>query len=533
MNNLLDQIRTLALYQLDGPNPLPFPAYALFPFFGSNIGVNPLTSKISLVLIFSAIFLILRFVKTLKISKINMKTVINLGVCVIPFICLYSRETDARILLSEIFAILAIQSFIKEHYLSAAAFLSLLAASDACFYPVGFAFVLLTCKKTYIRLINPNYSIFQTILKGLKTLTLLSVVPLIFCTAFLLLDLSIRDHHSVASLSFPLSFQATLKHFNITQGFIEMHKPGHPSKTDRYVMDRSIITLHNKKHNVFFSINEVINGSKIFIKFCEIHKIHKKNFEDEEPRFLKNGDFVKFKHIEKDLFVGIKRKDADEKFVELSLGAFEKDEDLWEIITDGYLQARFSEVIFKNVGSGDHLCAKTGTNLPTLSSSFYSDKQSRIFHIAGNINHGYFKNTFNDPRAKETTSEYLRLTFLNKFRVYLGALDLKANSKLEAVSMRKMILFVAIAPLVLAIVFLNELFKARKIPSFPISKQTSTSVIVLVVVGMFAPIIGLRVHLIGTIGLLSLFYIGLDLSGQKREKVNHKRKIARGDSIRQ
>ncbi|ELA41503.1 uncharacterized protein VICG_01487, partial [Vittaforma corneae ATCC 50505] len=379
--------------------------------------------------------------------------------------------------------------------------------------------VIFSSRKIYQKLINPKNSVLKTLLGGLKPTALFILLPIIFLAAFISFDLHVRNTHSQESLGFSLPFQSSLKNFDITQGFINSHSPNNSLETDLYVMDRSIISVMSKKHNAFFSIGESVEGSKKFTRFCEIHKIHGQDFDDEEPRFIKDGDYVKFKHIEEDKFVGMKRNDSDQKFVELSAGTFESDEDLWQIVTDGYLKTRFSEVEFKNVNSGDQLCAKMVKDQPSLNASFYSDVKSRVFYIADNVNHDYFKANFHDYRTRITTNEYPTHSFFKKLQEYLSTVNLKFNSVAENASGLKKSWCMMPGLLSIFILLINGIAARRWKSKISIKESTVVFTATYTMACLFSPVIGVRAYIIASFGSLSLYSIISDLADMKKGKV--------------
>lgn len=241
--------------------------------------------------------------------------------------------------------------------------------------------VVLPSIRIYQQIINPGNNVYRTLLVGMMHLNMSTMLPLIFFVGSMSMNLLIRVNHSRESVVFSMPFQSTLNNSDITQGPTYTHKTNNAVDTKRYVVNKSIISLVSEKHNVFFTISENKKGSKNHLIFCFNHKIHNQDFDVEESRFIKHGDFVKFKHIDDDKFKGMKRENPDEKFIDLSMGTFEYDHDTWRVITNGRIKTRFPEFVFKNISSGDYLSAKTIKNCPNLCGSFYSELKSRLFYI--------------------------------------------------------------------------------------------------------------------------------------------------------
>lgn len=295
--------------------------------------------------------------------------------------------------------------------------------------------------KIIIKFYNDSIIINSKLVKQTALLTarmfgaiILPITSLIFYSFFNLQENLI---HTDESLNRSLKYQFNLKNFDIRKGFEKGHNMSIPKdnlevETDEYVMDRSQIALISMKYNGFFEAKDKIYTSKKFNMFAEIHKIHQEDFDNEEPRFIKNGDFVKFKALNSDKFVAVKKEDGEQKFTDLQLGTFDDDEDMWIVECDSYLKARLQDVKFRSVKSGEYLSVRKDSSLG-LYASQYSELLSRRFMISYNINHVYFKTNYKDEKSrikieKFKGSEYLDF-FLEHTRYLKGIKESKQEER--------------------------------------------------------------------------------------------------------
>lgn len=516
MYELKEHVQSIFNRTFYGINPLPLPSYILSSLFLFN--VVP-----SLPFINTMLFLISKLLTLSLIDHRSIKNILNIFLFMILSSFEFIKSTSINSYFAVIFTVITLKHFLNQNYFLMCFFLSLLTVTDTSFTCIMFSLAITLFINTYNKLIDPKNNVKKTVIHSLKILSLILVVPMTFYFGFISSDLLIRNRHSKNGLSFSLPFQSTLENFDISQGFTDGHIKGSRKETDLYVMDRSIISMMSKKHNSFFTINDDIKGSKSYKIFCEIHKIHSSDFEDEEPRFIKDGDFVKFKHITEDKFVGMKRKDPSDKFIDLSIGVFENDEDLWKVSTDGYLKTLSSEVEFINVASGDNLCAKVVNDKPNIYGSFYSEVKSRIFYIAGNLNHEYFRDNFHDYKVRMATTEYSRHSFIKKLIEYLKTLDFKNNSSMEKVSLIRTILCIFWGAMSILILLLNGIAINRYNLGIKISENTKIYTTTFILTCLFIPIFGFRPFLISSIGLISFISLIEDSINMSRSKITFNR----------
>ncbi|KAM0680587.1 hypothetical protein GINT2_001275 [Glugoides intestinalis] len=500
MDSLKTQIQSIFSRTFYGPNPLPLPTYCLSAIFMSKFPQNTLTISLLMFLLSKAI-IASRFYKKTGYGIISFVIIFLLSLgC-------FSKSTSISFYFVEVLAFFCYEMFIKDQYAKAVFLLSLIATVDFVFLPIAATLLAFNSIKIYKKLINPKVNMKSTLIHACYTTFLFISLPFVALIAISSIDLAIRNTHSDASLSFSIPFQTSLKNFNITKGF----EKGHPSnyteepESSAYVMDRAQIALLNKKHKAFFTLNKSVVGSKKFSTFGEIHKIHKEEFEDEEPRFIKNGDHVKFKNVYEEGFLGVKRDDVNVKFITPTLGSFEESEDLWEVVCDGYLKARSTEVKFINISSGDLLCAKMVKSTPTLHASYYSEINSRNFYIADVYNHPYYKTMFKDPKASQSITKFKISGALNLLFEYLCAIDFKFNSKKEATSSSRTLLCAFPGFILILTVLLNNIAYKRYSLAIRISEQVAIFATVFASYLLFVPVIGMSPYIMSSFGLSGLF----------------------------
>lgn len=512
MDSLQSQIQSVLSRNFYGPNPLPFPTYCLSAIF---MGKFPQNS-------FVVSFLMFLSSKIIIASRFYNKTWSGIFCSVSLFslsIGLFSKTTSISFYFVEVLVFFCYEMFIKERYLTAVFLLSLIATIDFIFVPIAFTLLLVFFVKVYKNLINPKVNVKSALVHAWYISFLIISLPLLALIAISSVDLLVRNTHTDASLSFSIPFQASLKNFNIIKGFEKGHPKDYTEEpaSSLYVMDRAQISLLNKKHKAFFSLKKSVDGSKKFSKFGEIHKIHREEFEDEEPRFIKNGDHVKFKNVDEDGFLGVKRTDVNAKFLTPKIDDFEESEDLWEVVCDGYLKARSTEVKFVNISSGDPLCAKMLKSTPKMHASYFSEVGSRIFYIADAYNHPYYKKTFKDPKATESIRKFKSSGPASMLLEYLRAANFKFNSDKEARTKPRTLLCALPGLMLVLILLLNNIAHKRYNLAINISEKTSLLATGIVVYLLFAPTVGTSPYIMSSLGLSGLFslFSGLLKSGNQ------------------
>lgn len=515
--NLEQSIAYLSERMFAGPSPLPLPSYLMFVL---SLG-RPLKAHrhVSFLLAFAAKFVIGK----MALSYSKERFLLPLIFAAFSILCI-PVSLNSNVHFTELFVCLAIEAIISSKYLRASCCLGLVLCCDTFGLVLLYAAFLKASHGLYSKMINPKNSCKTIVKESLKAFGSILAVPTSIFLAVLVMDLAIRDRHSDMSLSYSIPFQATLRHFDVQKGFLRGHSSSvgtgyhtqseEPAETHQYVMDRSIISLLSKKHKSFFKIDSVVRGSSEFMHFCEIHKIHEAEFDTEEPRFIKSGDYVKFKDLEEDRFVGIERKDPDTKFIDLGLGQFESDEDLWEVECDGYLRARSTEVRFRNVKSGDYLNARKIKSTAQLTSSYYSEASSRVFYIAANENHEYYRISFKDPRARSTIRSFPKMSWMSLLSEYIMSIRVREQDSFKHLLLElkgRALLSGAVGCIVAMALVLNEISRNRYGKSLKVSEKTYTLAMIFILLAVTILLVGVKAVLAGSLSyaLLASFMVDL------------------------
>lgn len=485
-----------------GANPLPFDSYIL--------SLVSLVQKIPIVgLLFGdivgsvTIFLIIGQLIS-KICLRNKKEKYGIFDIVVVAMFVISGKQEVRSTLTGLIIFMIVKKLVANNLIAATVFLSFLTVTDMSFIPI----MLLICYSQIMEitsnLLRPNIKISKSILKFLKFIFLALIVPFAFAVSFISLDILVRNKHSAGSLTYSLEFQAGLQNFDIKKGLAKAHSPGPASETDLYVMDRSIISLVSYKYRTFFKLDKDIKGLLDSTPFCEIHKVHGQEFTDEEPRFIKNGDIVKFKDLKLDTFLGWDKKDSKNKFRNIYMGEFKDKEDFWIVECDGYLQARSTKVEFKSVKSNDYLCTRKMKNLGVLSVSYTAESKSKLFYVAENENHLHYKTNFEDKRAKMQAYEFLRLPFSKMLLEYIKSIDVafpSSPSSFKDLGILEIFsIFMLIASFILFLIIYVIAARSNKKTRF--SDETILSLLGVAVLVFFLPIIGLKFRAIEILSLM-------------------------------
>lgn len=516
MNFIKEMIEMAIDRKFSGPNPLPLGTSLLSIF----LIINP-TRNLMLCQIVG--FILPRYLTCIDLKK---KKRIDKFLSVIFFlfsICTFTKKTTFNTYIAEFLVYLIYKKLIEKNQLSAIVLLSLLALTHSIYLPIIFSIFILYSIDAYKKLINPMYSVKRTLFKQTFNIILTVILPKLVFSLSLAIYLIFKNIHSEASLDFSIKFQAGQRNFEVTQGFINSHKPtDNPSQTDLYVMDRSIISIINKKHKAFFSLDDAVDGSKEFVDFAEIHKIHSEDFDDEEPRFIKDGDLVKFKYLSEDKFIGMKRDEPEDKFVDLELGLYENEEDLWKVSCDGYLKSRSTEVMFINTNTGDPLCARMIKDKPVMNASYYSDPASRYFYIAASNNHEYYKMYFKDERARMVINNFEKPKISQLILEYVKAIDLKFTSNLEVANcgVYRLLASIFLGLFFLGILILNDICYRRWKSSVRVSRKTGILALKTFLVFLFYPFIGYSPDIMFFISIFGIYNFIKDFIETFNGKVN-------------
>jgi len=475
-----------------GTNLLPLPSYIVYALgLGASV-------KISRFTIFCVAFLSKMIIGNLILRKHRGRYILSF---LFAITCLYLQPElhNDNYHFLELFVCMSL--FKSQNYFQLSILLGLAASSDTIGFVFQAIFLAKYFSKFFSKLSNSKIKCKDTIYEFSKIFLLLLSIPVFLFVSILFADLEIRNNYSPMSYHYSIPFQSALKNFNIANGFETStgHTPATESSlhTDYYVMDRSVISLVSAHHISFFNFDQAVKGTLSFEDFCEIHKIHNEDFEDEEPRFIKNGDYVKFQSTNSRAFFGIERDDSDKKFIDLKYGEFENDEDIWEVECDGYLRARESLVRFKSIKTGDYLSARKIKNQASIFASYYSSRNSRNFYIAGNQNHDYFIDNFEDPRAALKTKNFPKLSRFERLLELLKGLQIFSNDLKNGKNMLFKQKFTAVAGVFIAVFLMaNHISKNRYNLHIVFSELTNLISICSITVFLSSMLFGLRLRLI-------------------------------------
>lgn len=475
-----------------GTNLLPLPSYIVYALgLGASVKIYRFT-------IFCVAFLSKMIIGNLILRKHRGRHILSFFFAIT---CLYLQPglyNDNY----HFFELFICMSLLKsQNYLQLSILLGLAASSDTIGFVFQVIFLVKYFSKFFSKLSNPKIKCKDTILEFSKIFLVLLSIPVFLFVSILFADLEIRNNHSPKSYHYSIPFQSALKNFNIANGFET--SSGHASATepslytDYYVMDRSVISLVSTHHTSFFNFDQAVKSTSSFDDFCEIHKIHNEDFEDEGPRFIQNGDYVKLQSIISKAFIGVVRDDGDKKFIDLKYGEFEDDEDIWEVECDGYLRARESLVRFKSTKTGDYLSVRKIKSQASIFASYYSSHNSRNFYIAGNKNHDYFIDNFEDPRAASKTKDFPKLNRFKRLLEFLKGLKFFSNDLKNGKNMLFKQKFTAIAGVFIAIFLMaNHISKNRYNLHIVFSELTNLISICSITVFLSSMFFGLRLRLI-------------------------------------
>lgn len=422
---LLESIKAVATREFYGYEYFPLPSYLFYVFTFPNLA---LLFK----LVSAFIHLIIGYLSNKILGHAQATSILLYIVGHTSFLMIASIKFN--LFTNTSFVLLTMSMFlytlIKENWWLSSPLVGMLMSSDPLGQVYLLYFVSVKMQEIYHIFINPRTN-FSTIMKNiLYSFIQILIIPTTIYFSIIALDVAVRNRWSIRANTYSFNYQSNLQGFNINQKIspyfekIALKNPN--EKPHRYVMDRSVITIMNINHKGFLACpndKKIQNVSNLI--YFEIHKIHSDSFEDEEPRFIKNNDNVKFKSITKDVYLGIKDpkvKIGDQKLLDVSFDEFENDDDIWKVECNGYLKAREHSVQFIHVNKKKYLgCSRTNNSL-IIHSSVYSDKKSRLFYIAENENHSYYIDNFEDERAREIAHAFPRYSFYQRCLEYYKSL---------------------------------------------------------------------------------------------------------------
>lgn len=414
---LADSIACIHSRRFYGAAILPLPSY-IFYFLGGGVSEYALRT-IGFVIGTMGSILAMKACTAARRRHSSLHTCIYMGLSMLIHLLTQDSGNDR---ITVLFASLFFYGLSKESgWVESVAFGAMISSDLFCiiFVPL----LLWICvRRLFFSLVNPQNG-WRIMLRDIVRFMLqAAVVPLTIFTLAIILDLYVRDLSSPHASEYSLEYQASLKEFNI-RGKISKYDEGHavPRDTavDLYVMDRSVVSVINRKHRSFVAHKRATGAEELLF---EIQKVHDEEFDGEENRFIRDGDTVKLKLLSSDAFLGLVDKKDESKFINASFKSFADDNDFWKVKCDGYLQARAMAVEFIHSNTGLVLCCTRPKNDMLIYGSAYSDKKSRLFYIVDNRIHPYFKAHFEDPRVHASVEAFPRLSFARKFLEYLKSI---------------------------------------------------------------------------------------------------------------
>ncbi|AFN83182.1 dolichyl-phosphate-mannose protein O-mannosyltransferase-like protein [Encephalitozoon romaleae SJ-2008] len=269
--------------------------------------------------------------------------------------------------------------------------------------------------------VNPANRIRKAVLKLAKGIAAFILLPASVYTLSFLIHYSIQQQYTDDAEKFSIEFQATLK------GSVQ-------EPADRYLMDRSIVTIFNQKHLTYLnmkggtpSCSDQRTESSMWM-MIKVHPTNSTGNVEEEGRYINHGDLVKLVELGSSMCLRVSNEDTEDKFKKV-IGFTQQDneadeEDIWQIIGDGPVVSRSSLIRFRHYKTAMDLCVRNLRKLEeeakrngvekVVGGSLYSDNKSRLFYISDNRNHDSFKKNFKDGRPKETILSFPQKSFIQK-----------------------------------------------------------------------------------------------------------------------
>lgn len=289
-------------------------------------------------------------------------------------------------------------------------------------------FIVIKFKNIYSQLINHKIPLSVPLKTFIKSILQLLIIPLFFYFGFACLDIATRNKWCEFSNKLSFEYQSNLSGFDAHSKISPDLTPNKSekflfSKSNKYVMDRSIVSILNIRHRGFITIpyqNTV--GENNDFNYLEIIKIYNENFNDEEPRFIKNGDIVRLKFLNNEKYIGFKEPKVvlqNQKLLNLSFEQFEDQNDFWKVECLDYLSARDQIVKFFHVNKEMYMGCNVANSELVLHISAYSNHKSREFYIVDSYNHDYFIKNFENDRARATVTNFPLYSFRNKLFEYV------------------------------------------------------------------------------------------------------------------
>ncbi|KAM0686087.1 Protein O-mannosyltransferase 2 [Conglomerata obtusa] len=263
------------------------------------------------------------------------------------------------------------------------------------------------------------------------------LVPLMVYVCTFYTYFMFQNKYTNAASIFSLHFQGQLEN-----NYLE--------ESDRYLVDRSLVTLTNTENKVYIK-SEAKNykkGSEQQIVYAESYKDEKAIWKiikihvdpDDVPMtdekrnfFVRNGDYIKLVHVLTDRYLHSHNIESEnscnKKLKEVSCyGGFREvvtdDNDYWIVQSDTeYVMTRISNFKLLHVKTGTFLGVKTAISINSderheVYTSVEGAKQFRNFIFEDNRIDEHHRTTNKDDRIQHKIKNYGKLPFLKKFIEY-------------------------------------------------------------------------------------------------------------------
>jgi dolichyl-phosphate-mannose-protein mannosyltransferase len=405
---------------------------ALVPLFFSLVRpVNVLLLSATI----SGVFILLN-----KMAADTLPLVTALALALDPLLTKFSL-VSTNSTFSLFFSVYSMLQLKKRNEAISAVFLSLAISCSWQALSVYPALLIVLSIDRFSMLINPKKAVYGTLVQIIRDVALFILGPAAVYVSLFWLQYSIQTHASGSSNIFSVEFRATL--IDPEQEF-----------TDKYLMDRSVVTILNQKHRSYLNIEDgipygsAVKNTKSMWKIIKVHRVDENNVAEEDPnegRYIKNGDFVKLAAFSTETCLRVANEENDDKFKKIVSGVHQDDhaaeEDLWVVVGEGRVVARQSLIKFRHNKTQMELCMRnlqrssilsenaasstTDGEQPRRSESYskyrkpvngsiYSAHSSRKFYISDNRNHDYYKSAFKDGLPNEKTYSFPKIGFLKK-----------------------------------------------------------------------------------------------------------------------
>ncbi|KAI5149372.1 hypothetical protein ENBRE01_0860 [Enteropsectra breve] len=440
--SLLDSMEYLRRRKFYGPELLPLPTHLLYPFkhinskiaglmrnawrkniiakfinINPSLGIEGSLNILPIKLVALATILCSLIICTRHPLK---RAVPSLIVFIAPFLgTLNRRGNDVFVAL---FSCFFIKTISDGHFWMGTLFYSLTVSCDLYCMVLWPAFFYIRMKSLFYFSADLKNGAWSMCKEAMKTFLQLLLVPNALLIMSIAIDLNVRNRHSTNGASmYSLNFNTNLEKFSKSKSF-----GADETKNNRFLMDRSVVSLFNIKHKKFV-IDEEEN------RYFEIQKVHDKDFSDEEPRFIKNGDTIKFNIEGTERYLGLKIENKDDKFNTAAFKAWEDEDATWRVECEGYLQADSTTVRFVHgptglfMGSRKIKASGDKAGVLEMHGSVYGEKSSRDYLILENENHPYFIENFMDERCREKSSGFKKMSRLEMLIEHLKMIGKYSN----------------------------------------------------------------------------------------------------------